>query len=472
MASPPPDTGPVPLSLPAILRTDRFAHLRDPQVHQRRAKPDRPEPEGKRWVRRRENGALHRPPSPPRLTSCDSQIHAQPTHCPPNHPRPCPSIAAPVVHISASPSLLPTPLCPIPSSRPPPSLPRTSSAGLFSLSLRGARRTLHARPSSAYLVNAIETHLVAWLQGETYLNPDQAKDVLRFPGDPVGGREDIREVAREAARLVWAVKADPAVADTGYHDGGFERYVVHCVARWYGVVSFSKDMDDHRLTYLLRPNVSRPDPRIDAATRTLDTPPTTDASDFHVSDASLSDLNTTDENTTDASDMDSVAGGLPTDARSLSDIEESRPSSPASWSVVGGSDFAVESDNDADDPGFAASLESLSLAAQDDFVTPSADTTLTPSRLRDPAMIALAARVEQGEDTTPSRTRADRDHYHLATVHPRSTSSPSPARRRPHRLPTARKVAARRRRKAKHDKKGFAGAVGTDKGTFYDYLFA
>ena len=60
------DAGLVPLSFPAILRnpklTDRFAHLHvsPPQSHQPRVNKDRPEPEGKRWVRRRENGALHR----------------------------------------------------------------------------------------------------------------------------------------------------------------------------------------------------------------------------------------------------------------------------------------------------------------------------------------------------------------------------------------------------------------------------
>jgi len=127
----------------------------------------------------------------------------------------------------------------VPPSRPPPSLPHTSAAGLFSLSLRGARRTLRARPSSAYLVKAIESHLAAWLQGGIYLNPDQADSLFHFPGDPVGGRDDIREVSREAGRLVWAVKSGFALANPGYHDGGFERYVVHCVARWYGVVSFS-----------------------------------------------------------------------------------------------------------------------------------------------------------------------------------------------------------------------------------------
>lgn len=88
-------------------------------------------------------------------------------------------------------------------------------------------------------MKAIESHLAAWLQGGTYLNPDQAEALFHFPGEPVGGRDDVREVSREAGRLVWAVKSDPAPATPGYHDGGFERYVVHCVARWYGVVSFS-----------------------------------------------------------------------------------------------------------------------------------------------------------------------------------------------------------------------------------------
>lgn len=329
-------------------------------------------------------------------------------------------------------------------------------------------------------MKAIETHLAAWLQGGTYLDPDQAKGLLRFPGDPVGGREDIREVAREAGRLVWAVKADP-----DHHDGGFERYVVHCVARWYGVVSFSmspdrplsptdtpsgKETDGYRLTYLLRPNITRPDPRLNPASRMVDTPPTTDASDFHVSDASLSDYTATD-----ASDIDSVPGDLPAGTHSLSDIEESRPSSPASWSVIGGSDFAIDSDNDIDDPGFAASMESLSLSmhAESDDFAPSADTALTPSRLRDATTAARAGFTELEEQdghSTPSRARADRDCFH--TLYPRSTSSPSPARRSPHRLPTARKLVARRKRKVRNDKKGFAGAVGTDKGSFYDYLFA
>lgn len=59
-------TGPVPMSFPAILRntkiTDRYAHLRDNSllsvsVHAKSTeKRSRSEKEGKRWVRRKENG--------------------------------------------------------------------------------------------------------------------------------------------------------------------------------------------------------------------------------------------------------------------------------------------------------------------------------------------------------------------------------------------------------------------------------
>ncbi|KAG9316579.1 hypothetical protein JVU11DRAFT_2632 [Chiua virens] len=451
-----PDTGPVPLSFPAILRnvklSDRFAHLHiasqdtSVQSHRHRVKQDRQEPEGKRWVRRRENAKFTHNPH---ITLPTSGDFAHPLQQVPSSTFPHPL-----------PTYLPRALI-IPPARTPRTLASTSSAGLFSLSLRGARRTLRARPSSPYLVRAVESHLAAWLEGGTYLYPDQVKDQLHFPGDPVGGRDDIREVCREAARLVWAVKADPALHGTpGYGDGGFERYLIHCVARWYGVVSFSKDTDGYRLTYLLRPNVVRPDPHVSNASRSLGTPPTTDASDFHVSDAGISDFNTTD-----ASDVDSIAGDLPATAHSLSDIDESRPSSPALWSIVGGSDFAIDSDNNADDPGFAASMESLSLSTHTKF----GDDVAAPSHLMDVTRAGSSVDDEiqrQVERPTLSRTRPDRER--LRTLR-RSPSSPSPARRSPHRLVAAR--GARRKRNVKNDKKGFAGAVGTNKGTFYDYLF-
>ncbi|KAF9241555.1 hypothetical protein BU15DRAFT_73281 [Melanogaster broomeanus] len=445
------DIGPVPLSFPAILRnpklSNRFAHLsvssQDQSLHySAKHKKDRVEHEGKRWARRRENAKFTHNPHVTLPTSNDL---AHPLQVPSTtFPHPLPP------YISRN--------VPLPSSLPPPRDPATSSAGLFSLSLRGVRRTLQ------------------WLEGGTYLSPDQGKGVLHFPGVPVGVRGDIREVGREAGKLVWAVKAGSTTDGPGYGDGGFERYVVHCVARWYGVVSFSKETDGYRLTYLLRPNITRPDPRRSHASRTLDTPPTTDASDFHASDASLSD------NVTDTSDVDSLAGGIHNPTGSLSDIAESRASSPASWSLISASEFevdAVGSDSDDHDyQGFAASMESLSLSTHievEDSTSALADTTLTPSRLRQ--LVAVPPTESHAdidpEDMTPSRARARVGRDGFRALYPRAASSPSPARRSPRRPPVTRKMGGKRTRgKAKSDKKGLAGAVRSDNGSFYDYLFA
>ncbi|KAH7888727.1 hypothetical protein F5I97DRAFT_1803117 [Phlebopus sp. FC_14] len=441
MSSPPPaDSGPVPLSFPAILRNpklpDRYAHLRitsndGTDAHQsqvKKSKKDRSDHDGKRWVRRWENARFTHNPHITLPTSRDL-THPLP-HAAPTFPTPLPPFL---------PRTVPIP----PASTPAPD-PATASAGLFSLSLRGARRTLRARPAAAPLVQAIEAHLLDWLDGATWLDPDDRIGVFNFPGNPVSGRDDIREVGREPDRLVWAVRLGVGVP-VGTADGGFERYVVHCVARWYGVISFSKETGGHRLTYLLRPNITRPDPQSALA---LDTPPATDASDFHPSDhddATPSDFTTTDAS--DLSDVDSITGYIPsTDDKDndirLSEIAESRPSSPAAWSVIGGSDFEVDSvNNDVDDyldRGFAASMESLSLSTylEDTHTTPPARPSIpTPSRLR--------------------------------TLYPRSASSPSPARRSP-RLHTSRK----RRGKSTKNRLGMKGGTGTkDKGKFYDYLF-
>jgi len=56
---------------------------------------------------------------------------------------------------------------------------------------------------------------------------------MNFPGEKVGDRDDVREVSKQPSGLVWVVGQDGT-------DGAFERYVVHCLARWYGLVSFSK----------------------------------------------------------------------------------------------------------------------------------------------------------------------------------------------------------------------------------------
>jgi hypothetical protein len=155
---------------------------------------------------------------------------------------------------------------------------------------------------------------MCWLSGvEVVMNPDKESG-YQFPGRAVAGLEDIREVERSPQRLVWWIENDT-----------WMRYVVHCCARYHNIVSFStflynsspspfsrsffyggcgiyipitgKDTLTHRLTHILRPNATRPDPATRAA---LATPPTTDGDFSHSpydSDAfpsSLSDVQSID----------------------------------------------------------------------------------------------------------------------------------------------------------------------------------
>lgn len=246
------DTGPVPLSFPAILRnpnlSDRYAHLRPASLDReaasrsqsKRARKDRNVLEGKRWVRRQENGMFTVPGQAFSVSAIQLFQLAKFTHNPHITPPTAADLALPTRHLPSS--TFPIPLPPylprsvtVPPSVTPLSDPATSAAGLFSLSLRGTRRTLCSRPFTAPLVKAIESHLLDWLDGGTFLSPNEGAGVsaFAFPGEPVGGRDDLREVRREAGRLVWVVR-------TGAEgDGSFERFIVHCVARWHNVVSFS-----------------------------------------------------------------------------------------------------------------------------------------------------------------------------------------------------------------------------------------
>jgi len=110
--------------------------------------------------------------------------------------------------------------------------PNSSSAGRFSLSVKGMRKELRKAGARAqHLVKDVETEIVSWLRdGAVFLSPDE-KDPndLEFPGKPVGDSGAIHEVARTPLQLVWAISED-----------GFARYVVHCCARYHDIVSFSK----------------------------------------------------------------------------------------------------------------------------------------------------------------------------------------------------------------------------------------
>lgn len=146
--------------------------------------------------------------------------------------------------------------------------PITANAGRYSLSLKGIRKRLRrAGPRTEQTVSEIDEALSAWLRTTAIIiKPD-----IPFVGplDSVGVYVDasrsIQEISRSVLRLIWRV------------DDDFSRFLLHCVARFYGIVSYSKTISeagrDIRVTYLLRPNATRPD--FNAASR-LETPPATD----------------------------------------------------------------------------------------------------------------------------------------------------------------------------------------------------
>ena len=126
--------------------------------------------------------------------------------------------------------------------------------------------------------------------------------------------------------------------------------------------SVGKDTSDQRLTYILRPNVTRPD---FIAAGALDTPPITDESEMSAFEyASESDFISDRSDAEPDSDAEGIGGppaGTP-NRGALSDIAESIPSSPMvvpinpvvedEWSVVGNSDG---------DDELASSVDSLSV---------------------------------------------------------------------------------------------------------------
>jgi len=351
------DARPV-LSFPAILRnpgiSSRFAHLQTNQQQISAApaaiKKFKREHEGKRWIRRKDNARFT---GNPHIVAATKKDYALPTpQARATFPEPLP----PYLPRNAK----------VPTGTVPQRDPLSANAGRFSLSLKGMRRGLRKCGFRAEpLVRDVEQEIVEWLHaGGTVLNPDarQAED-LTVPGIPVGDTGTIFEVYRTPLQLVWYIEND-----------SFARYVVHCCARYHEIVSFSKELSGRRLTYLLRPNVTRPD---HLAPGTLDTPPVTDID--HSSHP----------------DTDSDRGGLETDSdveqpsleqpTHLPAISEDFPpvSSPVvsppsrlqedAWSMVGDTD--VEGDESGSDADLAAAVDSLSLAgAEADLdATPKAD---------------------------------------------------------------------------------------------------
>jgi hypothetical protein len=126
----------------------------------------------------------------------------------------------------------------------PPYLPRVSAApsggvvlrsepgninsaysGRFTLSLRGVRKDLRQRGGGMAkgLVQDIETAIQSWLDAtDPTVTEDTTGRAIDHADSPV-----IKELSYKPLELVW-ITDDP-----------FARWIIHCVSRWHGVVSFS-----------------------------------------------------------------------------------------------------------------------------------------------------------------------------------------------------------------------------------------
>ncbi|KAG7098856.1 hypothetical protein E1B28_000759 [Marasmius oreades] len=335
---------PIPLSFPSLLRnpgvSSRYAHLYEP--HFKATPPDTPripkktrrdENGGRRWVRRKENAQFIDNPHVVAATRKDYLIEATPVKV--TFPEPLP----PYLSRSAK----------VPSRLAPELDAKSANAGRFSMSLKGMRRDLRKCGYRAeVLVGDIETEIMAWLDaGGAVVAPNLHEDVLQSPGRSLGNTHTVLEVSRTPLQLVWDTAGDP-----------FARYVVHCCARFHNVVSYSKDVSGRRLTYMLRPNVTRPDHN---AAIGLDTPPATDI-DTSSQFASDSDFHSDLDSPSDLAESDHER-----EVPHLSTIiETSTPISSAfsdeNWSVIGGSD--MDGDESENGSGLLDSLASLTIHGQ------------------------------------------------------------------------------------------------------------
>ncbi|TCD70327.1 hypothetical protein EIP91_003956 [Steccherinum ochraceum] len=393
----PTDNGPIPMSFPAILRapglSDRFAHLRSglngvaATAPKKSSSNKRDEKAGKRWVRRKDNARFAGNPHIVAASSRDYQLRPPSTRT--TFPEPLP------IYLSRN-TL-------VPSAHPGLREPHSANAGRFSMSLKGMRRDLRkAGPRAQVLAGEIEEEVVGWLRrGGVVLDPDanEAAEGMRTPVGTTGG---IVEVSRTPLQLVWLIE-----------DDAFARYVVHCCARYHSIVSFSKDTSGQRLTYLLRPNVTRPD---NYAATALATPPATESemsiyeveSDFTDTDlrSDAASIRSSSHNVNNDSDMDDAPPPRSLDLDGLSDIAESAPNSPArsgdEWSVLGdSSDY--EGDHD-----LASSVGSLSLQDSFTFTEHRTPRPLAPGLRQTPLRSHIWEHRNRRSASSPSRSPARR----------------------------------------------------------------
>ncbi|KAI3627509.1 hypothetical protein CBS14141_001510 [Malassezia furfur] len=254
--------GPIPMSLPAILRNPRLRHLQPPPVRTRpgvgQGIPSRGDAYvGRRRMRRNENNRFLSNPHTSRPTPSDFQVQ-------PNKVR-----STFVTQRDANVGRLES----IAESRVPDfASPQHASAtfevdsalkGQFSMSLKDAQQFLRARRSTTnwadgvaqamytmslsdpvhrippapatfieQLIETAEREISTWLQQTVHRQDGNApvapREILARPASSVRNSTAILEVRRTPALLVWHI------------DDAYNRLAVHCVARVLNCPSFSR----------------------------------------------------------------------------------------------------------------------------------------------------------------------------------------------------------------------------------------
>lgn len=272
--------GPIPMSLPAILRNPRLRHLQAPvrtRPNSGSTSTDKSDAYvGKRRMRRSENSRFLSNPHTVRPTPSDFQVQ-------PNHVR-----STFAVQQNGRTVRLET----ISESHAPDfASPQHASAafevnsamkGQFSMSLKDAQQFLRARQSKPdafdgmahamdvmsldqtmasipanpltfieKLIYTAEREIASWLHQTVHLHGEHGstcREVLTRPASSVRNTVAILEVRRTPALLVWHV------------DDAYNRLAVHCVARVLNCPSFSRPVNtssvlgSERHTWILHPN--------------------------------------------------------------------------------------------------------------------------------------------------------------------------------------------------------------------------
>ncbi|CAG7850541.1 Uncharacterized oxidoreductase MexAM1_META1p0182; AltName: Full=ORFC [Serendipita indica DSM 11827] len=372
---------PVPMSFPAILlnpkqRAPQLLRTRDAENTRSRQPSSTTidgKTRGKRHVRRHDNGRFNGNPHIVHPSSSDYSIStSEPRE---TFPRPLPAY---LPRVSPAPSGATI-------SRADPANLNSAYAGRFTLGLRGVRKDLRHRGGmrARTLIQDIESLLQVWLDGDSAALDALIEERKGFV-DSVD-RPAIHIVSSTPMQLIWSVE-DP-----------FARWLVHCVARFHSVVSFSKDVSNgtttERQTHLLRPNSRHPDPRAAAA---LYTPTATDL------DSSVID---TDGDTSDYGGLvDSISSLQIVEASDLAHsttlmenrIDEELSDAESSFSLIEHPDAREDASAiDAQDTTRPPRPMERIVADTNEAVT-SADATVEPSML---------SRVKRsGSDSSPSRS--------------------------------------------------------------------